>query len=143
VNLGVAERVGLVAVYVFRADPLGRNALSVFSGERGAIRVMAFLLFTLESVGSIFLAVNPVQVFDGVPVAGWGAIRAPVRIKVRASEIVNLESVKASGHGFSPCSSTSSGGAIGKPVSNEGPPRGVPFVAGMKGDGVGGGAGGE
>jgi len=81
---------------------------------------MAFL-FTLESVGSIFLAVNPVQIFDGLPVAGWGAVRAAVRINVRASEIVNLESVKASGHGFSPGSSTSSGGAIGQPVSNEGP----------------------
>jgi len=91
---------------------------------------MAFLLFTLESVGSIFLAVNPVQAFDGLPVAVRSAIRAPVRMKVRASEIVNLESVKASGHGFSPCSSTSSGGAIGKPVSNEGPPEACRLLQG-------------
>jgi len=84
---------------------------------------VAFLLFSVESVYSIFLAVNPVQTFDGLPVAVRSALRAPVRIKFRASEIVNLESVKASGHAFSPCSSTSSGGAIGKPVSNEGPPE--------------------
>jgi hypothetical protein len=84
---------------------------------------VTFVLFTVESVGSIFLTVNAVQAFDGLPVAVGSAIRAPVRIKFRASEIVNLEPVKASGHGFSPGSSTSSGGAIGKPVSNEGPPE--------------------
>jgi hypothetical protein len=91
---------------------------------------VTFLLFTLESVYSIFLAVNPVQTFDGLPVAVRSAIRASVRIKVRASEIVNLEPVKASGHGFSPGSSTSSGGAIGKPVSNEGPPEACRLLQG-------------
>jgi len=93
---------------------------------------LAFLLFSVESVYSIFLAVNPVQAFDGLPVAGWSAIRAPVRIKVRASEIVNLESVKASGHGIPPGSSTSSSGAIGKPVSNEGPPEARRLFQGSK-----------
>ena len=58
-SLRISERVGLVPVYIFRADTLNENGLNaIFARQWRAVFVRAFSPLLIALVGSLFFAVN-------------------------------------------------------------------------------------
>jgi hypothetical protein len=105
-NLGIPQRVSLVAIDVGAADALSKNLLDAFfASQRRTLAVTALLLLAVEPISLILVPVESLKAHLSIHRRGRTTPSSTARTKTRTARIVDLVSVKASGHGKAPQSS--------------------------------------
>src|SRR6266852_3077316 len=96
VNLGIPQRIRLIAVCVVGSYPLLKNfPHTFFTWHRRAFPARTLWCLTSESVATLFFSVDVLQFSPLVPGRTGTATHATLRAGIRAAEIINVETVEA------------------------------------------------
>jgi len=107
VQLGIAQLVGPVTIYIVRAAGSSEDQLDLLlARERGAATASGSAGFSVTLIGPFLLTANSFQPSDGVPAGAIVRLGTTVHVALWAAEVVDFRSVKTSRHGMAPWTAT-------------------------------------